>query len=112
MLIPSQQRVEVHAHTQRHLLDIIQNPLLFQQHCPHTTICYLTPQMLPNFNDEAIYDNSKAKVIQALITFLTDLNSPSFTSTTSDDFAIIITCGCTIAMTLDSLSCIDGTYQT
>ena len=54
MLIPSQQRTDVQAHTQRHILDVIKNPLLFRQHRPCTTIRHLTPRMVHSFNDEAI----------------------------------------------------------
>lgn len=112
MLIPSQQRADVCAHTQRYLLDVIKNPLLFLQYRPRTTICHLTPQMVPYFNDKTISNESKIKSIRDLIALLTDSNSPSFTSITSNDLAIVLDSGCTIVMTPDSSDFIDRTYKT
>ena len=112
MLIPSQQQKSVHAFRRAYLADVLNNPLLYKQHRPCTTMQYTTPRLVPVYNQFAHITPLEAEKTRELISFLAENNSPNFTSLTSDDFAIILDSGCSIAMTPDASDFITGTFNT
>ena len=112
MLIPSQQQKSVHAFRRAYLADVLNNPLLYKLHRPRTTMQYTTPRIVPVYNQFAQISPLEAEKTRELISFLAENNSPNFTSLTSDDFAIILDSGCSIAMTPDASDFITGTFNT
>ena len=54
----------------------------------------------------------RAAALRAMLCFLVESNNRHFSPLTSDDLAIILDCGCTIAMTPDESDFIDSTFLT
>ena len=64
-----------------------------------------------SFDGDITYDKTEAAQLRAMICMLGELNSPSFSSITSDDLAIILDSGASCCMSPFKNDFIDGTYN-
>ena len=110
MLTPTQQNHSVAMHQKVHLLEILKDPFRFRpRRQPRTTRC-VTPRIVPHHPPKVAMVPERAAAMRALLCFLVESNNSNFSPLTSDDLAIILDSGCTIAMTPDESDFIDGTF--
>ena len=70
-------------------MDILHDPLQYKRRSCNN--CgQQAPRIVPSFNVDITYDKTEAAQLRAMICMLEELNSPSFSSITSDDLAIIL----------------------
>ena len=85
---PSQQQNDIDRFKRLYLMDVFRDPLRYKRRS-HNNCGRQAPRIVPSFNVDKTYDETEAARIRAMICMLGELNSPSFSSITSDDLAII-----------------------
>ena len=93
-----------------HQVTLAEDPIRYRNRKLFNSTSSLAPRKVPSFNSNQDFDIEKATKFRKLLVALAEKGHSTYAPLTSDDFAVLLDSGCSLAMTNDLNDLIDG-YQ-